>query len=137
MSDDRTLSEIRDLLARILFELQLQSIDIKAQNDGLDPTPWPFKLAAEVDSWCDQDGNGLVLGKDFVLAENPNHIPPALLPSFAQTAKRQLKQMTWEMYRDTLPAGKGRDALDSFLASLPNRADRSERIEARNINTAT
>lgn len=114
--EDDKLDKIIEMLTRITEILEVTASENVEQ-------PWPFKLIMEMNLGADEDGNGLIFGRDFGLAENMNHIPPSLQPMVGAMLSQGWtgKTLSWNQYLDGLPNGKHRDAVSRFVVSLPER----------------
>lgn len=109
---------------------RLQSIeekidDLRSQIDAQSNTgsPWVFKLVMELNLGADEDGNGLIFGRDFGLAENANHVPPSLQPMVGLMRQQGWsgRTLSWEQYLATLPDGDHKSEVERFVNALPER----------------
>jgi hypothetical protein len=85
--------------------------------------PWVFKLVMELNLGVDEDGNGMIFGRDFGLAENANHVPPSLQPMVGLMRRQGWSGTTlsWEQYLESLPESDHKKEVERFVNSLPER----------------
>lgn len=109
------------LLEGILAELRKQNASMERTEGS--HLPWAFQLVLEFNTGSDTDSNGMILGKDFSLAENFNHIPPALQPIIATLQRDRWpgKLITWDEYLGSLKPGTYKDQVAAFVGALPPR----------------
>ena len=129
-----------DAMLRKVLEVLLRLDDhIRSQNETDNGQPWVMRLVMELNLGTDEDGNGMIFGRDFGLAENANHVPPSLQPMVGLMVQQGWtgRTLSWEQYLASLPEGTNRDAVSRYVASLPPRhvrpRDVSEETDGKQI----
>lgn len=93
-----------------LFSEVLSRLDIiislleRLTSSNSDSNPWTWQLAMEYNTGVDRDGNDMIYGKDFIIGENLENVPPTLR-DLNGTLSRDPNQNTlwsWETYLDSI-----------------------------------